>query len=67
MADDPIVAETRRLREEMMEEVGNSLDGLFEFLRNEQEKYRDRLVRLPPRKATPVSSATAPDRPANSR
>ena len=67
MAEDPIVAETRQLREEMMEEAGNSLDGLFEFLRKEQENYRDRLVRLPPRKATTVSSAVGPDRPANSR
>ena len=57
MAEDPIVAETRRLRQEMMEEAGNSLDDLFEFLRKEQENYRDRLVRLPARKATPVLSS----------
>ncbi len=66
MAHDPIVAETRELREQMMEEAGNTLDGLFELLRREQENYRERLVRLSPRKVIPVST-TDDNRPANSR
>lgn len=55
MPEDPVVAETRELRQEMMDEAGNSLDGLFAYLQKEQEAYRDRLVRLPPRKAIPVA------------
>lgn len=54
MWEDPIVAETRDLREEMMVEAGNDLEGLFEYLQREQEKYKDRLVRLPPRAVVPV-------------
>lgn len=57
MSDDPIVAETRELRQEMMEEAGNSLDGLFAYLQKEQETVRERLVRLPPRKAIPVAGS----------
>jgi hypothetical protein len=55
MPEDPVVAETRELREQMMEEAGNDLDGLFEYLKREQESYRDRLVRLQPRKAVPIA------------
>ncbi len=60
MSEDPVVAETRELRKEMMEEAGNDLDGLFDLLRREQEHYRDRLVRLPPRKALIASSSSPP-------
>jgi hypothetical protein len=56
MPEDPVVAETRELRAQMMDEAGNSLDGLFDFLKKEQESYRDRLVRLPPRKAVPLGT-----------
>ena len=58
MSEDPVVAETRELREQMMNEAGNSLDGLFELLAKEQENYRERLVRLPPRKAVPLGTST---------
>jgi hypothetical protein len=54
MWEDPIVAETRALRQEMMDEAGNDLDSLFAYLQHEQEKYRDRLVRLPPRRPVPM-------------
>jgi hypothetical protein len=61
MWEDPIVAETRVLREEMMSEVGNDLDALYEYLIAEQEKYKDRVVRLKPRRAVPLGvSADAP-------
>lgn len=53
MSEDAVVAETRKMREQMMAEAGNDLDALFEFLKKEQERYRDRLVRLPVRKAVP--------------
>jgi len=55
MWEDPIVAETRKLRQEMMDEAGNDLDALFEYLQKEQEKYRDRLVRLPAREPVPLA------------
>lgn len=55
MLEDPIVAETRALRQEMMDEAGNDLDALFVYLQREQEKYRDKLVRLTPRKAIPLA------------
>lgn len=54
MSEDPVVAETRELRRQMMEEAGGTLDGLFDFLKKEQEAYRERLIRLPPRMAVPV-------------
>ncbi len=50
MEDDPIVAETRRLRQEMMDEVGNDLDALFEYLQKQQAMHADRLVSFPPRR-----------------
>jgi pyrroloquinoline quinone (PQQ) biosynthesis protein C len=57
MHEDPVVAETRELREQMMEDAGNDLDALFEYLKKEQQAYQDRLVCLPPRKAIPVATA----------
>ncbi|MEA2417126.1 MAG: hypothetical protein QOI58_3783 [Thermoanaerobaculia bacterium] len=56
MSDDPIVEETRKLRQEMMDEAGGTLDDLFIYLQKDQQTYRDRVVRLPPRKAIPVAS-----------
>ena len=56
MPEDPIVEETRKLRQEMMDEAGTTLDDLFAYLQKEQETYRDRVVRLPPRKAIPLAS-----------
>jgi hypothetical protein len=55
MPEDPIVEETRKLRQEMMDEAGTTLDDLFVYLQKEQAKYGDRLVRLPARKAIPVA------------
>lgn len=55
MPEDPIVEETRKLRQEMMDEAGTTLDDLFAYLQKEQETYRDRVVRLPARKAIPVA------------
>jgi hypothetical protein len=55
MTNDPIVEETRELRRQMMEDAGDNLDDLFAYLQKEQEACRDRLVRLPPRRAIPVA------------
>ena len=54
MHDDPIVAETRRLREEMMNEVGNDLDALFEYLKKREAQHAQRLVNFPPRRPQAV-------------
>jgi hypothetical protein len=50
MHEDPIVAGTRKLREEMMNEVGNDLDKLFEYLKQREALHPDRLVSFPPRR-----------------
>jgi hypothetical protein len=55
MWEDPIVADTRELRDEMMSEAGASIDDLFAYLQRDQEAYRNRLVRFPARKAIPVA------------
>lgn len=56
MTDDPIVAETRERRQEMMDEAGNDLDSLFAYIQREQSKYKDRLVRLPAKPAVPLGT-----------
>lgn len=43
----PIVAETRALRQELMDEVGNDLDALIEFLKERELEHPERLVSLP--------------------
>ncbi len=49
MGEDPIVAEIHKIREEIFKEHGG-VDGYLEHIRRDQEKYRDRLVSLPPRR-----------------
>ena len=57
MHEDPIVAETRKLREEMMNEVGNDLDRLFEYLKQSEAQHPDRLVSFAPRRPEIVAAA----------
>jgi len=56
MHNDPIVAETRKLRAEMMSEVGDDLDALVAHLTKREQLHPDRLVNFPPRR--PVSIGT---------
>ena len=56
MHEDPIVAETRRLRAEMMKDVGDDLDLLFEYLKKREQTHPERLVNFPPRR--PVVAGT---------
>ena len=56
MHDDPIVAETRKLREEMQAEVGNDLDALIEFLKKRESLHPERLVNFPARRPAVVAS-----------
>jgi hypothetical protein len=55
--EDPIVAETRALRQELMDEVGNDLGALVKYLQERELDHPERLVSLPPRK--PITAATA--------
>jgi hypothetical protein len=48
--EDPIVAETRALRQQLMDEVGNDLDALVKYLQEREREHPERLVSLPPRR-----------------
>ena len=48
--EDPIVAETRALRQQLMDEVGNDLDALIKYLKEREREHPERLVSLPPRR-----------------
>jgi hypothetical protein len=65
MSQDPIVAETRALREELMNEVGNDLDALFQYLQQREALHPERLVSFPPRK--PVEIGSLNERPASEK
>lgn len=54
MFEDPIVAETRALREALMNEVGNDLNNLFEYLRQREALHPQRLVSFPPRRSVEI-------------
>jgi hypothetical protein len=55
--EDPIVAETRALRQELMDEVGNDLNALVKYLKERELEHPERLVSLPPRPAELMESA----------
>ncbi len=44
MWEDPIVKETRAVREKLVEEFGGDLDALWEHLQETQRRYQDRVV-----------------------
>jgi hypothetical protein len=48
MADDPIVEEIHKIREQLLEEYGG-LDGYFEHLQELQKELKDRIVTHEPR------------------
>ena len=50
MWQDPIVAETRALREEYSASLNHDADAMFNDLLSKQAKHLDRLVSFPPRK-----------------
>jgi hypothetical protein len=45
---DPVVAETRASREELMSEVGNDLARLVELLMETQKRHGEKLVSFEP-------------------
>ena len=58
--EDPIVAETRALRQELMDEVGNDLGALVKYLQERELEHPERLVSLPPR--PPLTAASADEK-----
>jgi hypothetical protein len=55
--EDPIVAETRALRQELMDEVGNDLGALVNYLQQRELDHAERLVSLPPRPSATAATA----------
>jgi hypothetical protein len=58
--EDPIVAETRALRQQLMDDVGNDLEALVKYLKERELDHPARLVSLPPRR--PVTAATSKEK-----
>lgn len=56
MHEDPIVAGTRNLREEMIREAGGDLDALIQYLKQREQTHPERLVNFPPRRPVLISS-----------
>lgn len=52
---DPIVAETRTLRNEYARDFNYDIDAIFEDLMAKQATHPERVVSLPPRKANPLT------------
>ena len=51
MWQDPIVTETRKLRDEYSRQFNYNADAIFEDLMAKQAMHPERIVSLPPRKA----------------
>jgi len=58
MWQDPIVAETRAIRDEYSRQFNYDIDAIFEDLMAKQAKHPERIVSFPPRK--PVVTANDP-------
>jgi hypothetical protein len=56
--EDPIVAETRALRQQLMDEVGNDLDALVKYLQEREREHPERLVSLSPRQPETTVTTT---------
>lgn len=65
MWKDPIVAETRKLREEYARQFGHNADAIFEDILRRQSAAGKRLVTFPPRKPVSVQQGAPADRPAS--
>jgi len=58
MWKDPIVAETRTLRDEYARQFNYDVDAIFEDLMKKQAIHPERVVSLPPRKAKVLQYAS---------
>ena len=56
MRDDPIVDETRRLRESYASEHKHDIDAIFQDILKRQAESTRELVSLPPRKPVPTTT-----------
>ena len=56
MWQDPIVAETRALRDEYARQFNYDADAIFEDLMEKQAMHPERVVSLPPRKVRVVDT-----------
>ena len=54
MWQDPIVKETRKLREQYLAGCGDSTDAIFSDILKRQRKSTNHFVRRPPRPARPA-------------
>lgn len=59
MWNDPIVEETRRLRDEYASQFDYDLDALFRDLKEQERKSGREVVSFPPRKPQPGTSHAA--------
>ncbi|MFO1433427.1 MAG: hypothetical protein U1F76_25575 [Candidatus Competibacteraceae bacterium] len=57
MWKDPIVAETRALRDEYARQFNYDADAIFEDLMKKQAMHPERVVSLPPRKVSSLKYA----------
>lgn len=65
MWQDPIVAETRALREQYANQFGHDADAIFQDILRRQSAPGKKLVSFPARKPISVQSATQQADPAN--
>jgi len=54
--NDPIVAETHRVREELAAEFGNDIHAFFEYLRQRERASDETVVTLEPTPPEPVTA-----------
>ena len=57
MADDPIVAEVRRIREEHAARYGYDLEKIFASLKDREKQSKRKLASYPPRSPKPVTAS----------
>ena len=58
MWNDPIVNETRKLRKSYASEHNRDIDAIFQDILKWQAESTRKVVSLPPRKPTPMNTAT---------
>ncbi len=61
MLEDPIVAEVRRIREQLAARFNYDVHAMFAHMRSQESQYGARLIRQPPRQTAsppPVKDST---------
>jgi len=56
IVDDPIVAETRAIRNELAERFGGDVNALCDFLATREAEHEELLVNRPPKAPHPTAS-----------